>query len=102
MLTFAVLQTLENDFGAKGGQLMAASAAINQYLLTPRQASVEEWVFVPLAKGGAQAAELQCIPVLGAGWIIDVAKERQRIDVYLGVIPPQQELPLISDAKSSR
>ena len=100
MLTFAVLQTLEDAFGMKSRDLAEAPARIYQYLNTPRQIPHEEWVFIPLESGEAYAVQEQAIA--SAGWIIDMTKERDRIDVYLGVRPPQQELPLMTDVKSGR
>lgn len=100
LLTFAVLHTLEDVLGAKEKQLSRASSSIHNYLLTPRHAATEEWVFIPSDAGKVQLAQINSLS--SAGWVIDVAKERQRIDIYLGVIPPQQELLLIADAKSGR
>lgn len=99
LLTLAVLQTLEERFGAKATQLGQVSAGIHQYLLTPRQASAEEWAFVSLQNGGVRL--LQAQPALEEGWVIDMARERERIDIYLGVAPPQRELPLIASVSQA-
>lgn len=99
MLTFAVLQTLENAFGIKSRDLAEVPARIYKYLTAPRQIPHEEWIFIPLKSGEARTTQEQAIA--SAGWIIDMTKERERIDVYLGVRPPQQELPLMTDVKSS-
>jgi hypothetical protein len=93
LLTFAVLRTLEDQFGARGTQLARASAGIHEYLSAPQPAGIDQWLFVPLADGPARP-----IPgreIAEAGWVIDLARERDRIDLYLGVLPPQRELPLI-------
>jgi hypothetical protein len=100
MLTFAILMVLEDDFGVGSRGLADASAAIYRYLSSPRQTPPEEWVFVPLR--GVEAHRVQEQTIAAAGWIVDVAKARERIDIYLGVRPTQQEFPLMTDVKSSR
>jgi len=99
LLMFAVLQTLEDAFGMKSRDMVDVPAKIYQYLNAPRQSPYEEWVFIPLNSGEARTVQEQAIT--SAGWIIDMTKERERIDIYLGVRPPQQELPLMTDVKSS-
>ncbi|MDP2834512.1 MAG: DNA-binding protein [Pseudomonadota bacterium] len=99
LLTLAVLQTLEEQFGARATQLGKVSAGIHQYLLTPRQANAEEWLFVSLRNGGVHLVQAQ--PVSEAGWVIDMVRERERIDIYLGVAPPQRELPLIANVSQA-
>lgn len=94
ILTFAVLHTLEKRFGAKINQLAQVSAGIHHYLSLPRQTSTEEWVFVPLNGGPARPVQPQ--PIVETGWIVDMAYERERIDIYLGIAPPQRELPLMA------
>lgn len=93
LLTFAVLRTLEDQFGARGAQLARVSAGIHAYLSTPQPAGMDECLFVPLAEGLARSIPGQVIAE--AGWVINLARER--IDRYLGVLPPQQELPLMGD-----
>ncbi|WP_250460306.1 hypothetical protein [Microbulbifer litoralis] len=100
LLTFAVLQTLEDTFGAKGRDLGRASGAIHKYLSAPRQAPAEEMVFIPLKSGEAHWVQVQSITC--QGWIVDMAKERERIDIFLGAEPSQKELHLIADIKSGR
>lgn len=100
MLTFAVLHTLDDAFGVKSRDLAGVSARIHEYLNAPRHIPYEELVFIPVANGEVHAVEEQTIA--GAGWVIDMTKERERIDVYLGVRPPQQEFPLMTDIKSGR
>lgn len=99
LLTFAALRTLEDRFGARSTQLAQVSAGIHQYLSTPRQTSIEEWTFIPLEGGPARPAQPQ--PVSGAGWVIDMARERERIDLYLDIAPPQRELPLMAGVGQS-
>ncbi|TDX24807.1 hypothetical protein DFO67_12053 [Modicisalibacter xianhensis] len=45
---------------------------------------------------------MQAQAIASPGWVVDMARERERIDLYLGISPPQQELPLITDVKSGR
>lgn len=100
LLTFAVLQTLEDVLGVKRGDMGSVSTAIHQYVRAPRRAPVEEWVFIPQDKGAVRSVQEQSIA--SPGWVVDMARERERIDLYLGLTPPQQELPLITDLKSRR
>ncbi len=93
LLTFAVLRTLEDQFGARGAPLARASAAIHAYLSTPQPAGSDDWLFVPLTDGPARPLTGRAI--VEAGWVVDLARERERIDRYLGVVPPQRELPLM-------
>ncbi len=94
LLTFSVLLTLEEQFGARSPLLAKVSNSIHQYLSAPHQTSFEEWVFIPLAGATTRSAQFQ--PVTEIGWIIDLAQERERIDFYLGVTPPQRQLPLMA------
>lgn len=100
LLTFAVLQTLEEVFGMKRGGMGSVSEAIYHYVSAPRQAPVEEWVIIPVDEGAVRMVQEQSIAT--PGWVVDMARERERIDLYLGLTPPQQELPLITDIKSGR
>jgi hypothetical protein len=93
LLTFAVLRTLEDQLGARGAQLAHASAAIHAYLAAPRPTGADDWLFVPSLDGPARPVRDQAITE--AGWVIDLARERDCIDRYLGVLPPQRELPLV-------
>jgi len=49
----------------------------------------------------SQVRPIQARPVNEPGWVIDVARERERIDVYLDIAPPQRELPLITGVDRS-
>lgn len=100
LLTFAVLQTLEDGFGMKRGDVGSVSAAVHHYIRAPRQAPIEELVFIPRDDGAVRSVQRQNIG--SPGWIVDMAKERERIDLYLGLTPPQRELPLIADVSSGR
>lgn len=99
LLTFAVLQTLEEAFGMKRGNMGSISAAVHHYVSAPRQAPLEEWVFIPWGEGPVRSVQEN---IASPGWVIDMARERERIDLYLGLTPPQQELPLITNVKSGR
>lgn len=94
ILTFAILRTLEDRFGARSVQLAKISAGIHQYLSAPRQTNIEEWVLIPLDGGPVRSILSQS--VFDAGWVVDIARERERIDIYLGIVPPQRELPLMA------
>lgn len=100
LLTLAVLHTLEESFDVKLSGRDCVSAAIHQYVRSPRYALAEEWIFIPLDGGAAYSVQDQ--KIIALGWVVDVARERERIDIYLGLTPPQQELPLISNIKSGR
>ena len=93
LLTFAVLRTLEDQFGARGAQLARVSASIHEYLAGPRSAGMDQWIFVPLAEGSARPVMGQAITE--PGWVIDLARELERIDRYLGILPAQRDLPLM-------
>lgn len=94
LLTFAVLRTLEDGFGARTAHLAQVSAGIRQYLSAPHQAGIDDWLFVSLGDGSARPVKEQSIAE--PGWIIDLGRERERIDRYLGVLPSQRELPLVA------
>jgi len=93
LLTFSVLCTLEDRFGARSTQLAQVSAGIHAYLSTPQPTGTDDWLFVPLTNGPARPVRGRAITE--AGWVIDLAPERERIDGYLGILPPQRELPLM-------
>lgn len=95
LLTMAVLQTLEDRFLVKSRQLGHLSAGIHRYLQEPKSTSVEEWVFIRLADGETRRVDNELVGE--SGWIFDMADERKRINVYLGISPPQRELVLVAD-----
>lgn len=99
LLTFAVLQTLEDTLGIRRRNLGSVSAAVHYYVQAPRRAPMEEWVFIPQQDEGSVHL-IQGQNIANPGWVIDMARERERIDLYLGLTPPQRELPLITDVKS--
>ena len=98
LLTFAVLQTLEDILGIRRGNMGSLSAAVHHNVRAPRKAPMEEWIFIPQDEGGVRLIQGQNID--SPGWVVDMARERERIDLYLGLTPSQRELPLITDVKS--
>lgn len=95
LLTMAVLQILEDKFLIKSRLLGQLSAGIHQYLQEPKTVGVEEWVFVRLADG--DTTRVESVLAGGQGLMLDMAEERKRINVYLGIAPPQRELALVAD-----
>lgn len=101
LLTFAVLQTLEDVLGMRRRDVRSVSAAVHHYVSAPRQARREEWIFIPHDnEGGLRLIQGQNFA--SPGWVIDMLRERERIDLYLGLEPSQRELLLITDVKSGR
>lgn len=82
----------------KRGGMGSVSEAIYHYVRAPRQAPLEEWVIIPVDEGAVHLVQEQHIDT--PGWVVDMARERERIDLYLGLTPPQQELPLITGIMS--
>lgn len=99
LLTFAVLQTLEDMLGMRHRNIRSISASIHHYVRAPRQARMEEWIFIPQEAEGVVRL-IQGQNFASPGWVIDMARERERINLYLGVEPSQRELPLIMDVQS--
>lgn len=95
LLAMAVLQTLEDRFCVKSRLLGRLSGGIHRYLSEPKAVSAEEWVFIRLEDG--MTRRIDAAPICEPGWVLDMAEERNRINVYLGIAPPQRELPLVAD-----
>lgn len=93
VLTLAALQKLEDVYGVRSSHLGQLSAGIHQYLSEPKAAGGDELVFVRLRDGLAQGLDGKLISE--PGWILNVAEERERMNVFLGIAPPQRELPLM-------
>lgn len=92
LLTLAVIQSLEETFGLRSRQLSMFSQGIHQYLSEPRAIKPVEMVFIRLCDG-------QVLPLNmadEAGYILDMAWERDRINIFLGILSPQGQLPLMS------
>jgi hypothetical protein len=95
LLTMAVLQTLEDKFLVKNRLFGQISAGIHLYLQEPKSLSAEEWVFIRLVDGAT--TRIESVLVGAPGWMLDMAEERKRINVYLGTAPSQRELALTTD-----
>ena len=93
VLTLAVLQKLEDIYGIKSRHLGCFSENIYGYFAQPRPITGSEFVFVGLA--GGVVRRLDTTPISEPGWIVDVAEERERINVFLGIVPPQRQLALV-------
>ena len=94
LLTMAVLKSLEDRFGLKNRLLGNLSSGIHQYLSEPRAVSIDEWIFINQADGVTR--NIKTIPTNQPGWVMNMAEERNRINIFLGIVPPQRELALIS------
>jgi hypothetical protein len=95
LLTFALLHTMEEQFGARRVQLAGVATGIRDYLSAPHPMGKDDWLFIPLADASARPVHEK--PITEAGWVMHLARERERVDRYLGVLPPQRELPLMAD-----
>lgn len=93
VLTLAALKKLEDVYGIKSRHLGHLSAGIHQYLAEPRSAGSDQLLFVRLEDGSTRS--LDSAPVSEPGWILDIAEERERMNVFLGIAPPQRELALM-------
>jgi hypothetical protein len=94
MLTLAVLQKLEDVYGTKSRNLGRYSDGIHRYLSQPKALGREEYIFVGLNDGAVR--KLDAASINESGWILDIAEERERINVFLGIAPPQRELALVA------
>lgn len=92
LLTLAALQTLEKQFGLRYRQLSFFSQGIHQYFIEPRTITPVEMVFIRLRDGRV----LPLSRANEAGYLLDMAWERERINTFLGISSPQGELPLMS------
>lgn len=90
ILTMAALQKLEDVYGIKSRHLGHFSEGMHRYLAQPKASSTDELIFVSL-KGGT-VRNLDAALVSEPGWILDIAEERERINVFLGIAPPQRQL----------
>jgi hypothetical protein len=92
-----VLQTLEDTFGLRNRQLGLFSQGIHQYFVEPRTIAPVELVFIRLRDGQVLSSDLTD----EAGYLLDIAPERERINIFLGVSSPQRQLPLMSSIGAS-
>ncbi len=95
LLALAVLQKLEDVYGVKSRQLGHLSAGIRQYLTEPKTIGPDELIFIRLKDGMVRS--LSSTPISEPGWVLDMAEERERINVFLGIAPPQRQLALVAD-----
>lgn len=94
ILTLAALQKLEDIYGTKSRHLSHFSESIHRYLAHPKAVSTEELIFVSLNDGTVR--NLDSASADEPGWILDIAEERERINVFLGITPPQRQLALVA------
>lgn len=97
MLTLAALQKLEEVYGIKSSYLGRFSEGIHRYLSQPKAVAGSEYVFVRMNDGAVLS--LEAVSVNEPGLILDMAEERERINVYLGITPPQRELALVASVQ---
>lgn len=97
ILTLAALQKLEDVYGVKSRHLSHFSAGIHRYLTQPRAISTDELIFVSLSEGAVRS--LDAASINEPGWIVDIAEERERINVFLGIAPPQRQLVLVTSVQ---
>lgn len=94
LLTLAALQKLEDVYGIKSRHLGHFSEGIHRYFVQPMAISTDELIFVSL--NGRTVRNLDNACASEPGWILDIAEERERINVFLGVAPPQRQLALVA------
>ena len=97
MLTLAALQKLEDVYGIKSSYIGRFSEGIHRYLAQPKSIGGGEHVFVRINDGAVR--NLEVFSVNESGLILDIAEERERINVYLGITPPQRELVLVASVQ---
>ncbi len=94
LLTMAALQKLEDVYGIKSRHLGHFSEGIHRYLAQPRSLGTGELIFVSLNDGTVWS--LDAVSVSEPGWVLDIAEDRERINVFLGITPPQRQLALVA------
>ena len=97
VLTLATLQKLEDVYGIKSSHVGHFSEGIHRYLAQPKAVRSSELVFVRMNDGAVLS--LEAVSVNEPGLILDIAEERERINVYLGITPPQRELALVASVQ---
>lgn len=85
-------------------EVQRISAAIHRYVSAPHQVPGEELIFIP--QGNLDEEEAFRLfrgqNPTSLGWVVDMSKERERIDLYLGLESSQRELPLITNIASGQ
>jgi hypothetical protein len=94
MLTLAALLKLEDIYGMKSRHLGHFSEGIHRYLAQPKAMGADELIFVSLKEGTVK--NLDTASVSEPGWVLDMAEERDRINVFLGIAPPQRQLAFMA------
>lgn len=97
MLTFAALLKLEDVYGIKSRYLGHFSEGIHRYLAQPKAIGADELIFVSLKDGAVR--NLDTASISEPGWILDIAEERDRINVFLGIAPPQRQLAFVASVQ---
>lgn len=93
VLTLAALQKLEDVYGIKSRHLGHLSAGIHRYLAEPKTVGSDELIFIRLEDGVARSLDTDA--VTEPGWVLDITEERERMNVFLGIVPRQRELVLM-------
>jgi len=88
----ALAYDMEERYGLKGRIFGRVLPALDAYLRRPRSTQSDECVVLEVETW--RIAELQPGASLPAGFIIDVARARERIGLFLGLVPMQRELPI--------
>ena len=97
MITLAALLTLEDVYGIKSRHLGHFSEGIHRYLAQPKSIDTNELVFVGLKDGGVR--NLDAALISEPGLVLDIAEERDRINVFLGIASPQRQLSLVASVQ---
>lgn len=101
LLAFAVFQLLEDEYFVKGKSLVHVSLGIHDYLSRPHPVLAEERVVVSLRQEG-RVQVLETVTDVPTGFVLELSRIRDHIDMYLGVAPLQHEMPLINDTSAGR
>jgi hypothetical protein len=97
LLTLSALQKLEDIYGIKSSHTCIFSEGIHSYLARPKAVEGSEYVFVRLQDG--VVLKFDSLSIYEPGLILDIAEERERINVYLGITPAQRELALVASVQ---
>ncbi len=92
LVLLALACDLEERYGLKGRVFGRVLPALDAYLRRPRSPKPDERIVLSVESW--QVEDILPSSPLVAGFIIDVAKARERIGLFLGVVPIQRELAL--------
>lgn len=91
LLTFVVFDVLEERFFVKVHSLGRISRGVHEFLQQPWSAHADGRVLLDLENG-------QVAPFSESdarqGFLVDLTPIRERVDVFLGLVPEQREIPL--------